>query len=161
MTIRFQRRVGAAADVAELEYVIALHQTCPSTRANATVSSRDVQRLLLSRYGLKISHDKAIRLVRSLGGGETTAEVKQNRSASWTPRRKRSLPMHRHDVNEDKSLSRQIKVDVHSSVAESITQQSIRNAENGHTRRVEVSDSIPLRNDASKVGEELPEEFLE
>jgi len=74
MSLSFKRRVGANADVKELEYIIALHQTCmPSTRDNATVSSVDVLRLLRSRYGLKISHAKAIEIVRGLGGSDVVA----------------------------------------------------------------------------------------
>jgi hypothetical protein len=67
----FKRKVGAAADIKELEYVIALHQTCmPDTRENATVSSIDVMCLLKSRYTLDISHREAIDVVAALGGGD-------------------------------------------------------------------------------------------
>jgi hypothetical protein len=67
----FKRKVGAAADIKELEYIIALHQTCmPDTRENATVSSIDVMYLLKSRYTLDISHKEAIDVVAALGGGD-------------------------------------------------------------------------------------------
>ena len=57
MGLIFQRRVGAAADAKELEYIIALHQTCmPQTRENATVSSLDVYRLLRSRYRINAKY---------------------------------------------------------------------------------------------------------
>jgi hypothetical protein len=91
MTIRFKRRMGAAADVAELEYCIALHQTCRETRRNATVSSRDVQRLLKSRYGLSLSHYQAIGLVRCLSGGGVTKEPDTRKKP--TRRAKRSLAL--------------------------------------------------------------------
>ena len=71
--VQFQRIVGAAADVNELEYCSALHQTtqADTTRSNGTVSSRDVQRLLVSRYGLdQLRHAQCARLVQSLGGGD-------------------------------------------------------------------------------------------
>jgi len=66
---KFKRITGAQADVKELEYVAALHQTClPETRENGTVSAVDVQRLLSSRYGLFISHERAVEIVRGLSG---------------------------------------------------------------------------------------------
>ncbi|KAL7565528.1 hypothetical protein ACA910_003808 [Epithemia clementina (nom. ined.)] len=65
----FSRPVGAAADVKELEYIIALHQTSIETRSNATISSQDVQALLKSRYSLEITPDQAVELVESLSGG--------------------------------------------------------------------------------------------
>ena len=69
----FRRRVGAAADVKELEYCVALHQTVP--RDNATVSSTDVRCLLASRYGLQLSHAQAGAVVRSLGGMMKHTEI--------------------------------------------------------------------------------------
>jgi hypothetical protein len=70
----FKRKVGAAADIKELEYIIALHQTCmPDTRENATVSSIDVMHLLKSRYTLNLSHKEAIDVVAALGGGDNVA----------------------------------------------------------------------------------------
>jgi hypothetical protein len=74
----FKRKVGAAADIKELEYVIALHQTCmPDTRENATVSSIDVMHLLKSRYTLTISHKQAIDVVAALGGGDNIVQEKK------------------------------------------------------------------------------------
>jgi hypothetical protein len=73
----FKRKVGAAADIKELEYIIALHQTCmPDTRENATVSSIDVMYLLKSRYALNISHQEAIDVVAALGGGDNIVREK-------------------------------------------------------------------------------------
>jgi len=78
--MNFQRKVGALADMKELEYVIALHQTCmPDTRENATISSIDVALLLKSRYRLQISHRQAIYLVNSLGGGDNTMKRNKRR----------------------------------------------------------------------------------
>lgn len=71
MPISFKRSVGALADVKELEYIIALHQTCmPDTRENATVSSLDVMNMLKSRHRLQITHEQAIQVVQVLGGGD-------------------------------------------------------------------------------------------
>jgi hypothetical protein len=74
----FRRRIGALADVKELEYVAALHQTCmPRLRENGTVSSVDICRFLKSRTGLNVSHQDGIRLVRGLGGGVVGEDVIQ------------------------------------------------------------------------------------
>lgn len=81
--VQFRRLTGAAGDVHELEYVAALHQTClPETRANGTVSSRDVQRLLVSRYNLRgaVSHAQCLKVVRSLGGGAAQPELRSSSS---------------------------------------------------------------------------------
>lgn len=73
----FKRKIGAAADIKELEYIIALHQTCmPDTRENATVSSTDVMCMLKSRYTLDISHKEAIDVLAALGGGDNIVQEK-------------------------------------------------------------------------------------
>jgi hypothetical protein len=67
----FRRMVGAQADVKELEYIAALHQTSALTRENETISSLDIQRMLVSRYGVLFGSPKqTIEIVRSLGGGD-------------------------------------------------------------------------------------------
>ena len=77
----FKRMLGAPADVKELEYISALHQTCvPDTRENGTVSSLDIQALLASRYGLFLSHAECIEIIRGLGGGMSQDEIEFTRS---------------------------------------------------------------------------------
>lgn len=84
----FRRIVGAQADVKELEYIAALHQTClPDTRANGTVSSLDIQALLASRYGLKLSHEECIDIVRGLGGGISENDLNLSSTATRTRQR--------------------------------------------------------------------------
>jgi hypothetical protein len=79
----FKRKVGAAADIKELEYIIALHQTCmPDPRENATVSSIDVMCLLKSRYTLEISHKQAIDVVAALGGGDNIVQEQREKKKS-------------------------------------------------------------------------------
>ena len=80
MASSFRRRVGAAADVSELEYVAALHQT--STREDATVSSLDVCRFLKSRWGLDVPHKEGIRIVQGLGGRVAHGGVSQRLASS-------------------------------------------------------------------------------
>jgi hypothetical protein len=78
--LRFKRSVGPAADVKELQFVIALHQTCaPDTRENAAVGSVDIARLLASRHGLHITSTQAEDLVRSLGGGDTIGKAPEKK----------------------------------------------------------------------------------
>lgn len=75
MSSSFLRWSGAFADTKELEYISALHQTClPETRTNGTVSATDVRTLLVSRYGLKVSFDEALEIIRGLGGPSTTQQ---------------------------------------------------------------------------------------
>eukprot|EP00523_Entomoneis_sp_CCMP467_P022496 CAMPEP_0168835406 /NCGR_PEP_ID=MMETSP0727-20121128/4078_1 /TAXON_ID=265536 /ORGANISM="Amphiprora sp., Strain CCMP467" /LENGTH=1255 /DNA_ID=CAMNT_0008888763 /DNA_START=124 /DNA_END=3891 /DNA_ORIENTATION=- len=75
--LEFQRPTGPGADVKELQYVIALQQTSPQTRGNATISSQDILALLRSRYALDISHEQALTVVRALGGGDTQVDLQE------------------------------------------------------------------------------------
>ena len=76
----FERLTGAQADVNELLYISALHQTqSSSTRANATVSSLDVTRLLMSRHLINISHNEAVCIVRRLGGVLTSESTQADK----------------------------------------------------------------------------------
>lgn len=77
--LTFSRRIGPAADVDELAYVIALHQTSPQTRSNATVSSTDIRRLLRSRHGLSIDREQALDLVYEFAGGDPLVDVVKQR----------------------------------------------------------------------------------
>ena len=73
----FQRSVGPQADLKEFEYIAALQQTCPDyTRVSATISSLDVMRFLKSRYSLEITHGQAIDIVKGLGGGILSQDVR-------------------------------------------------------------------------------------
>jgi len=64
----FQRPVGAAADVRELEYVASLHQSGVKLRTDGTISAADVRVFLKSRHGIDISADHAIDIVQGLTG---------------------------------------------------------------------------------------------
>ena len=78
MTSSFSRTVGPKADVAELEYLAALHQTSTATRPTGTVSSLDIQRLLKSRHGLDITQAQARDIVIKLGGGTVSTRVRRD-----------------------------------------------------------------------------------
>jgi len=64
----FRRNVGASADVRELEYISALHQTSSVIHTDGTVSAQDVLYFLRSRFGIDITSDDAIDIVRGLAG---------------------------------------------------------------------------------------------
>ena len=51
----FERPVGACRDIKELEFLACLHQTCDESRPEASLIAEDIQMLLLSRQGLKVS----------------------------------------------------------------------------------------------------------
>mgnify|MGYP000063311636 CR=1 FL=1 len=90
MTTSFRRTVGPKADVQELEYICALHQTCsPKTRSSGTISSIDIQRYLLSRHALCVHHSQARDIVRGLGGGggvEDSLPLAQSAAHQWSVR---------------------------------------------------------------------------
>lgn len=63
------RRVGPEADLREIEYLSAIHQSdVRSIRPDGTISSDDVRVYLRSRYGLHIPREEAVQIVRGLGG---------------------------------------------------------------------------------------------
>lgn len=64
----FQQPKGAKADIAELEYVAALHQTGLYMRSDCSISATDVSIFLCSRFGLKIDYEDAVEIVRGLSG---------------------------------------------------------------------------------------------
>ena len=65
----FNRPVGAAVDVRELEYISALLQTdLPHLRRDGTIKARDILIYLRSRYGLVLELDQALDILLGLGG---------------------------------------------------------------------------------------------
>ncbi|CAB9513803.1 expressed unknown protein [Seminavis robusta] len=53
--IQFERPVGAPADVSELEYICALHQTIPEEiRTDGTIHAKDIRNYLTSRHGVYV-----------------------------------------------------------------------------------------------------------
>lgn len=78
----FDRPVGAAADVKELEYISALHQSSPQLNTDGPITAQDVRRFLRSRFGLILSEDDAIDIVRGLSGRSRLPlpEIEQPRS---------------------------------------------------------------------------------
>eukprot|EP00547_Thalassionema_nitzschioides_P006700 CAMPEP_0194218658 /NCGR_PEP_ID=MMETSP0156-20130528/24313_1 /TAXON_ID=33649 /ORGANISM="Thalassionema nitzschioides, Strain L26-B" /LENGTH=1129 /DNA_ID=CAMNT_0038948105 /DNA_START=84 /DNA_END=3473 /DNA_ORIENTATION=- len=64
----FVRPVGAAADVKELEYIAAIHQTGKLIDEGAFITAQDVSVFLRSKFGIKIQKEDAIDIVRGLSG---------------------------------------------------------------------------------------------
>jgi hypothetical protein len=64
----FYRSTGAAADVKELEYISAIHQSSSELNPDGTITAEDVRIFLRSRYGVVVSRDDAIDIVNGLSG---------------------------------------------------------------------------------------------
>ena len=122
--LEFDKPIGADADVSELEYIIALHQTSLQTRANATVSSQDIVALLKSRYGVTISHAQAIRVVRALGGGDTLVEQVAPESTNVVQDMLASVRSKFSKKNSNEDEDGVEDVDADDDIAEEINQQS-------------------------------------
>lgn len=77
MPIRFECPVGAAADLNELEYISALHQTCPKKlREDGSIDAADIRVFLRSRFGILVDEEEVKNVVISgLGGGESEEEI--------------------------------------------------------------------------------------
>ena len=71
MLASFEKLVGAAGDVRELEYVSALHQTdSTEVRKDASIKAEDIRLFLCSRYGIIVDDDQVQKTILSgLGGG--------------------------------------------------------------------------------------------
>ena len=52
---KFDQPVGAKADVAELLYIYAIHQTSDEVRQDASTNADDISHFLMSRYRISIS----------------------------------------------------------------------------------------------------------
>jgi hypothetical protein len=74
--VAFECPVGACADVAELEYVSALHQTTKTEiRRDGSIKAVDIINFLRSRYGIDITEVEVRRtILQGLGGGDDEEE---------------------------------------------------------------------------------------
>jgi hypothetical protein len=75
MPIVFEGPVGAQADVNELEYISALHQTDPSgVRENGSIKDEDIVHYLMSRYGIAVTQEEVRETIIAdlrVGGGDS------------------------------------------------------------------------------------------
>jgi hypothetical protein len=78
MSSKFERPIGAAADVRELEYVAALHQTDDADNdkwMDGSIEATDVKNFLLSRYGVQVTKQEVRDLIfADMGGGNDEDE---------------------------------------------------------------------------------------
>jgi len=72
LTSDFNIPVGATADLKELEYISALHQSGDVFRRNGSISSDDIVQYLISRHGIRFSpqYVKDSIIVAQFGGGD-------------------------------------------------------------------------------------------
>lgn len=77
MPIYFERPVGASADVSELEYISALHQTCDKqVRQDCSITAADIAVFLRSRYGVLVDEEEVMgTIIAGLGGGDHNNEI--------------------------------------------------------------------------------------
>ena len=87
----FKRPVGAAADVRELEYISALHQTSSVLDTEGTVSAKDVLLFLRSRFGLVLTPDDAMDIVKGLSGTARLPLPRVEKNAWKFRRRKKAV----------------------------------------------------------------------
>jgi hypothetical protein len=153
--VTFTRILGAPADLKELEYIAALHQTClPDTRDNGTVSSLDVQRFLSSRYGLRLTHAETIDIVRGLGGGISQDEIHQTKRASTNYASMLSQILRRTARKKDPA-----EEDPMSATSSGLAKTRICEADYGNAVTYPESD---LREESDPIDDlDLPEEYLD
>jgi hypothetical protein len=151
----FTRILGAPADLKELEYIAALHQTClPDTRDNGTVSSLDVQRFLSSRYGLRLTHAETIEIVRGLGGGISQDEIHQTKIASTN-----YASMLTHILSRSNRKKDPDEEDPISTSSSGRDETNIRKADNGNDVAYHENKS---REESDPIDDlDLPEEYLD
>lgn len=72
----FERPIGAVADVKELEYVSALHQTAKLVRRDGSIDATDIKVYLRSRFGIEVTHRQVCdTILQGMGGGSDDEEV--------------------------------------------------------------------------------------
>jgi hypothetical protein len=75
--VQFDRPVGAQADVKELEYISALHQTGASQlRSDGSITAEDVKAYLRSRFGIEVTLNEVRWIIlQGFGGSDKENEV--------------------------------------------------------------------------------------
>mmetsp|Transcript_32868 Transcript_32868/g.67131 ORF Transcript_32868/g.67131 Transcript_32868/m.67131 type:complete len:832 (-) Transcript_32868:939-3434(-) len=68
--MKFAKPVGATADLREMEYISALHQTGNEIRMDASIHAIDISKFLISRYGIKTTPEEIAETIsKGFGGG--------------------------------------------------------------------------------------------
>ena len=73
--MKFSKPVGATADLRELEYISALHQTSKSLRRDGSIKPTDITKFLMSRYGIRVTNEEVSQTIaKGFGGGGLSEE---------------------------------------------------------------------------------------
>ena len=68
--MKFIKPKGSTADLREIEYISALHQTAETLRKDGTITSDDISMFLISRYGIEASSEHITNtIMKGFGGG--------------------------------------------------------------------------------------------
>lgn len=66
---------GAKADLHELEYISALHQTGKELRKDGSIKADDISKFLMSRYGIKVTEEEVSDTIsKGFGGGGLSSD---------------------------------------------------------------------------------------
>ena len=72
----FERPVGAQADIKELEYISALHQSSSPLRPDGSIRAKDIKVYLRSRFGIEVSLEEVRKtILQGFGGSNDEGEV--------------------------------------------------------------------------------------
>ena len=73
--MKYTKPVGATADLRELEYISALHQTGKTLRRDGSIKTDDIAKFLMSRYGIKVTEEEVTETIaKGFGGGDLSEE---------------------------------------------------------------------------------------
>jgi len=74
--VQFDRPIGANADVKELEYISALHQTGTQLRQDGSIQAEDIKAYLRSRFGIEVTVEEVRwTILQGMGGSDGEGEV--------------------------------------------------------------------------------------
>ena len=73
--LEFQRPIGPHADVEELLYISALHQSSQEINKDASISSDDIKHYLVSRHGIRASADVVNHVILSGFQNDSTLDL--------------------------------------------------------------------------------------
>jgi hypothetical protein len=68
--MKFTKPIGSTADLREIEYISALHQTGTTLRGDGSITSADIALFLISRYGISVDENEITNtIMKGFGGG--------------------------------------------------------------------------------------------
>eukprot|EP00581_Thalassiosira_minuscula_P000876 CAMPEP_0183743918 /NCGR_PEP_ID=MMETSP0737-20130205/65465_1 /TAXON_ID=385413 /ORGANISM="Thalassiosira miniscula, Strain CCMP1093" /LENGTH=1005 /DNA_ID=CAMNT_0025979549 /DNA_START=161 /DNA_END=3178 /DNA_ORIENTATION=- len=73
--MKYTKPAGAVADLRELEYISALHQTCAELRQDGSIRTEDISKFLLSRFGIRATDEElSDTIAKGFSGGGVSEE---------------------------------------------------------------------------------------